>query len=343
MAVWLHRISHRSDVSHPLLERGVLSIGFSDFSSVSFCENVRLNGLDALAEEFQKKWNVCSRRRFNLWNFVFRMKKGDRIVVPFSGVFSVYEIVGDEVFKAVDLNVINFKTNLGKVIKHGIDGLLYDEDDKIIDLGFFWKVNLVQENVPRRDYVDSALSSRMKILSTNADITDIEGAVDDALLRWKEKKPINLRSILYEKVSSIVLDSMLKSLDPDRFEKLVKWYFLRLGASRVFIPPKNETGKQGDCDVVAVFEPLKTIYYVQVKFHTGTTSDYAARQIIDYRTLKDVDEEGYSTIPWVVSSAEFSKECMETAKEHGVVLITGADFCLMLLDVGMSSLDEAFV
>lgn len=42
MKYWLHRISHKSDVSYPLLEEGYLSIGFSDFpSNDGFFEELR--------------------------------------------------------------------------------------------------------------------------------------------------------------------------------------------------------------------------------------------------------------------------------------------------------------
>jgi len=42
MSYWLHRISHHAEVSHPLLERGYLSIGWSDFSKPDFVEKARV-------------------------------------------------------------------------------------------------------------------------------------------------------------------------------------------------------------------------------------------------------------------------------------------------------------
>ena len=36
MKYYLHRISHCIELSHPLLERGILSIGWSDFASREF-------------------------------------------------------------------------------------------------------------------------------------------------------------------------------------------------------------------------------------------------------------------------------------------------------------------
>jgi hypothetical protein len=40
MQYWLHRIAYLQGVSYPLLEKGYLSIGFSDFSDEDFIEKV---------------------------------------------------------------------------------------------------------------------------------------------------------------------------------------------------------------------------------------------------------------------------------------------------------------
>lgn len=44
MKYYLHRISHESNISYPLLDNGLLSIGWSDFSNREFLDNVRKNG-----------------------------------------------------------------------------------------------------------------------------------------------------------------------------------------------------------------------------------------------------------------------------------------------------------
>lgn len=79
------------------------------------------------------------------------------------------------------------------------------------------------------------------------------------------------------------------------------------------IAAKNTPGKEGeeDIDVIANFDALKTTYYVQVKFHQGTSGNTALNQAIQ-------------------------------AKGVYVRLINGLEFMEMLLDVGLVNIDEAF-
>jgi restriction endonuclease Mrr len=132
-------------------------------------------------------------------------------------------------------------------------------------------------------------------------------------------------------------------LNPDKFEALIVWYFKRLGASEVTITSKNARDKQGDADIIAVFEPLKTIYYVQAKHHKGVTSGWAAQQVTEYKDHQDRMDDGYSKIAWVVSTAEsFSAECIQLAKENSVGLFAGPDIARMILEAGIQNLDKAF-
>ena len=59
---------------------------------------------------------------------------------------------------------------------------------------------------------------------------------------------------ILEKITPQVLKSLKSELNPDKFENLVKFYFEKNGATDVYIPAKNEKGKEGDADVVAIFE-----------------------------------------------------------------------------------------
>ena len=107
------------------------------------------------------------------------------------------------------------------------------------------------------------------------------------------------------------------------------------------MPPNHYDGKQGDVDVVATFEKLKTIVYVQVKRHKGETSDWAVQQIVDFSNSKEIGlDNNYSYQFWVISSSEcFSENCRKLATENHVRLINGEEFVRMLLDVGIESLN----
>ena len=273
------------------------------------------------------------------------MGEGDLVVVPSWGTFSVYELTEDMARPVSEIELSEIKDWHGNKIEKKENGLLYrttGESDKLIDLGFVRKVKLIKKDIPRYEYADSALTSRMKIRYTNADITDLKASIEKALEGFKKGQPLNIYSQIISKTRQSILDTIRKELKPEKFELLVKWYFERIGASEVYIPSKNESDKEGDADVVAVFEPLKTIIYSQVKFHTGETSSWAIEQIKNYKDQKDTMDDGYSKIYWVISSADnFSKESYDFAKEAKVQLVDGKQFATMLLEAGILNLDEA--
>ncbi len=341
--IWLHRISHHMEVSHRLLSNNQLTIGFSDFASEEFVNDILMHGWKALEDAFQSEWGGQSRIRHNLWRFIHEMKKGDWVVVPKWEEFSIFEIVGEkpQPIGALPSQDLTDWHNNPIYLR---DTLLYRENDDLIDLGFFWKVKPVRTGISRYDYADAALTSRMKVRGTNVLISDLREDVQEAITAFDAQRPINLHSKITDATVSNVLSILLKNLNPDKFELLVKWYFERVGATSVDIPSKNKRDKEGDADVIASFEPLKTIIYVQAKFHEGETSSWALEQILAYRdsmAAKDLSDE-YSQISWVISTgSSYSKEAINLAKEQRIRLINGEQFATMLLQVGLAGLDAA--
>lgn len=347
MNYWLHRISHHAEVSYPLLDKNLLSIGFSDFASQEFIDAV-LKGdswekrWQTLEEKFDEAWGNRPRTRHNLWRFIEGFKKGDRIVVPSWGVFSVYELVSEKPQPISNLNTENLKD----WHKHPLtmeNGLL-KRGDNLIDLGFYWEVKPIAKNMSRKDFADSALTARMKIRTTNTNIFNLKESVEKAIISFEKDKPINLYSEILEKITPQVLRSLKSELNPDKFENLVKFYFERNGATDVYIPAKNEKGKEGDADVIAIFEPLKTIIYAQVKFHKikSETNKWAVEQIKDYRNNKETMDDDYSKIAWVITSASgFTEESKKLAQEENIQLIDGNRFSEMLIEAGILDLNKA--
>ncbi|MCX7955371.1 MAG: restriction endonuclease [Bacteroidales bacterium] len=343
MNIWLHRISHHAEVAYPLLDSGYLSIGYSDFSKPDFIKDCcGENGWQSFEKYFDEIWGERPKTRYNLWRFIAEMKKGDLVVVPSWGIFSIYELTENMAIPVSEIDLSEIKDWHGNKVQRKDDGLLYNSTGDLIDLGFVRKVKIVKKDIPRYEYADSALTSRMKIRSTNANISDLKESIEKALDAFTKGQPLNIHSQIIAKTRQLILDTIIAELTPDKFEALVKWYFERIGASEVYIPSKNESGKEGDADVVAIFEPLKTIIYAQVKFHTGETSSWAIEQIKNYKNLKDSMDDGYSKISWVISSADsFSKECYDFAKEARVQLVDGKQFATMLLEAGILKLDKA--
>jgi len=219
-----------------------------------------------------------------------------------------------------------------------VTGGYYYINKNCIDLGFYRKVTPLAIRIPRDKYADQQLFSRMKIRQTNADITDIKASVDSAVSNFEYKKPINLKEQIVDETAPKLLELITNLTNDMKFEQLVKWYFKSIGASKVEIPSKNDSPTEnGDADVVAYFENIKTAIMVQVKKHRDTTDDWAVQQIKGYEHNHNYGD--YHTQMWVVSTCDqFSTIAINTAETYGVRLINGIDFCKMILDAGLEGL-----
>ncbi|MBE6366436.1 MAG: restriction endonuclease [Lentisphaerae bacterium] len=334
MNVFLHRISHHKEISYPLLERNILTIGWSDFNST--------DGIQTFDSDFQYAYGELWRSRYTLYRFLFDMQIGDMVIVPSWGTFSVYKIESNA-------NKIQFLSQEDRKDLQDWNGNYININDSgymtngknIIDLGFFRRVSLIASNIPRAEYADKQLTARMKIRQTNANITDLQKNIESAIEAFNKKQPINLSSKLLSEIQSSAYETIIRWLNPDKWENLIRLYFEKLGASNIDIPSKNENGKDGDSDIIATFDSLKTIYYIQAKFHEGTTtSDWALTQIKNYATWRGGTDD-YSTVLWVISSAkEFSDEVIKSAREQSIILISGMEFVEMLLKNGINGFNK---
>ena len=354
MKVWLHRIRHEAKASDPLLKRGFLTIGFAAWSNAAFLQKAMAAssgyGLDADVVGDDGK---PLRGRHNLWRFLSDMCVGDLVLVPGldTPVFSVYQVKGEARCVAdIPLTGTSVKTSTGSEITLENGRLMANGGE--IDLGFFREVSVHQvhgtdaANIGKRDYADRALTARMKIRQTNADISDLEENLKEALDAYHRKAPLRLYSHAKEQMAPALLKAIHKQLEPNKkFEELLKWYFERLGAI-VDIPGKNERDKEGDADIIASFDAIRFTIFVQAKFHDpgSMTDDWAVRQIDDYvqwakERREDTEKDEDTTASWVISTGDrFTDECVEAAKAAGVVLINGIELAQMLLDVGLERL-----
>jgi len=344
MNYWLHRIAHLQNVSHPLLEKGYLSIGFSDFCNDEFFKQIAKNeNWDYLDNSFNERWGYLSKTRYNLWRFLVEMKRGDLVIVPKWETFSVYEICDDMPIMVTDKNIDLPTTDWnGNNIQRDTESYLLKLENEIdyLDLGFLRKIKILYADIPRNGFADSALTSRMKIRNTNACISELSDSVQKAIQHFKKDQPINLKAEILSRSTEIWHNIIQTELTPDKYEKLVKWYFEKIGATESYISPKNYKDKSGDVDVVATFESIKTIINVQVKFYKGETSDWAINQIKDFANSKENMSDGYSRQYWVISSSDsFSQKSCNLAKENNILLVDGRQFIRMLLDVGLETLE----
>jgi hypothetical protein len=212
---------------------------------------------------------------------------------------------------------------------------------------FFRKVEPISgaTELSRADYASAALASRMKVRQTTVEISDLAEEIEKVIEAAKSGKKPSLYGEAIEPMRNALLGTMRSRLDPNKQEQLVAWYLRKCGADSVTIPAKNASDKKdgADADVIAAFENIKVILYVQVKHHTGTTSEWAIEQISKYKEQKEDTGGEYHYIPWVVSTDDkFSDEAVLLAKTNRVRLIDGKTFATMLIDKGLQNIDGAF-
>ncbi len=341
MNIWLHRISHHAEVAYPLLKRGFLSTGFCCFIEPEFiAESCSKNGWLAFENHFK---NIYGRqkRRYNLWRFIAEMHQGDWVVVPSMGTFSIYELTEEMARSIKELDITDIKDWNEDKIKIRKGGLLEDQYESTIDLGLVRKVKPIKEDIPIQAYVDPVLRSHMKLRNTTVNITDLKSSVEKALSAFEKQVPFSNYSQIIEKTSQNILDTTRMELPPEKFASLVRWYFLKIGASEVFIPTKNENCKDGEADVIAIFEPIRTIIYAELIFLPSKKINWAFKLIDDYWNPYDIMDDGYSKINWVISFADnYSQKSSILAKEKKVQLIDGKQFAKMLMETGIGNLNK---
>lgn len=338
---WLHRCKcgdRAWPFTHELLTKhNIISIGWSDFSNREYHEKLT-NSWASFEQVFEKAGWGHPRNRTNLWRFLREMKKGDVVVVPLDGSkFSIYEIADNTVYNNETFDQSLWVNWNGEIVSLDSDGYpAYSNGDQI-DMGFYRKVVPVRLNLSRNDYANQPLTSRMKIMTTNAYISDLAADVEQAIA---QKEPINLKAAFVEKSAKILCRQMQELMNPDKIEELVRWYMVSLGAN-VNVPAKNSaTTEEGDADVIATFDKLNNhTILIQVKAHQGSTDKWAVEQISSYAHTIERNLEDKTSQLWVVSTCDdFTEETKKLAKEKGVLLVNGLDFAEMLIDNGLYSL-----
>lgn len=327
---YLHKIKAESEISYPLLdEHGYISM-MAEFFDEKLYKIVENQDNNSFKNHVYEQWGVVPRSVWFVWRFL-NFKKGDYIVVPkWGGIFSIYKIIGDKFLGRNDLD---------RIIK-SLDTYKSKEKDYDYGIHVFWKVKPLVENLSKSEYADALLTRRMLYRGTNIDCNDIKDSIDKAIKGFNEKKPINLFSDIIDNCCDNILKLIKEKLNPAKFEKLIGLYFKQCGANEVYKPSKTDNS-EGDCDVDALFESIKTIIHVQAKFYEGTAGKWAIEQINDFIDNKPEDD-GYIHIGWVISTCDdFSEEAKLKAAENNILLINGKSFAEMLIKAGISSLDRS--
>ena len=182
----------------------------------------------------------------------------------------------------------------------------------------------------------------MHFRGTNINCNKIKDSIDSAIKNFNENKPIDLFSDIVDSCGKDILKLIKEKLNPAKFEKLIELYFKQCGANDVYKPSKTDND-EGDCDVEAVFEPIKTIIHVQAKFYDKVAGKWAIEQIDDFIEFIDnkPEDDGYIHIGWVISTCDdFSDKAKELATQNNRLLINGETFAEMLIRSGIHTIDK---
>ena len=302
---WLHRASYEGGLN--ILEaENKLTIGFSDATqSKDMDKAIESKDYDLFRRAYRDVYNGnIERTKNNLWRFLVEMQKDDVVVVPCPWGFYICRVRGD----ATKCNRENY------------------------DLGWERDVELLSKKPksPRESYAKAGLLSRMKCRQTTLCIDDLKDDVDLAI---KQQPPFDFIG----DVAEVMLGKLKEQGSPEGFESYVASAFEAMGAE-VEILPRNYSGKKGDCDVEAVFPFIKLVISVQCKKHDGITDDFAVEQINSYQAWeRRGNQEGWNYWKWVVTTAEeFSEKAVKIASFKNIRLVTGIEFCRMLLNTGLN-------
>lgn len=336
---WIHRCKCGENAwqfTHELLKKhNIITIGWSDLSNKEIYKQL-ISNWESFEQVFES-WGY-PRNRYNLWRFLNEMKKGDIVVVPLYGVFDIYRIADDVVYnnETIDQKLwVDWNGESAFLDKDGYPA--YEDGRRQIDMGFYRKVEPIATNIPRNDYAQQRLFSRMKIQQTNANINDLQDEVEDTISRIKRNTPINLHNEFLEEAAKGLLYQMRDKLNDSKLEQLVRWYMEQLGAVAEILPKNATSCDEGDADVIATFDKLNGFtILVQVKAHRDFTDDWAVKQITTYKMTMEKHRQYSSSQMWVISTCDdFSEKAKRDAEASGVRLIAGLEFAQMLVENGV--------
>jgi len=331
----LRMLNHEKEVSRKLFEKDYIIIGYSDFDRVENWDFInkykQTEDKKKLVEEMVEKckWEskpmqIVAHRKINKF---FEFKIGDIVLVPDTRSFHIVEIVD---------SIQSF---------HSLKENFLTTEDYNRDIGFVYKIKKVKNNklesaINREKYAEAPLIARLKNLNALLNIDDLSSHIEKSKESFLMDKSLKIEEILKENLRDGLIEYLVKSLSPTKFERLLLKIMEKLGAT-CDIPSKNNKNnaieEHADVDVVCIFEKLKHIIYIQAKFHTGKSNDWAIDQLDAYDGEKDLDSD-YTTSYWAVTTGVFDEEAIESAKAKNIRLIDKYELASLILDIGVEGL-----
>lgn len=321
----MHRISHEWDTALRLLhEEGLISIGWRIIEKNGLGENVIskvfgekgdfINYFESLANELKNEY-FTRRRGYYLYNFL-RLEKGDKVIIPIADTITIVEVLDKP--------------------------RLYSENDNKanVDIGFVVPVKKIMENIPRAEYILPDLASKFKYRGTNLVLSEEDyKEIEKTVLNFQKGEKSHSFDNHRINIIKIINEYLKNNVNENQFEKIIKEYFIRIGASETYIPPKNKkiekNDRIADVDVIAKFESLRTVVYVQAKHHKGCTNDYGLEQLIKFEHENYDKFKHLNPLKWLITTGEIHPFTEEKSNQYNIRIISKDEFASMLYNAGM--------
>lgn len=311
---WLHRINWEWQLSYPLLKIGYMSIGFGDFGTKEL--------LDKLNDDFEgtieAEWGGYGVNRFCLKNFIQKMKAGDYVIIPKWNEFDIYQIEGNTVITAEEIlsEIVDGQTHKGVFDKYGNEVTLNKDGylvagDRVIDLGFFWKVKPVMHGLIRKDY--DGICSSLRYRRTNLQLID-----KAVIAEIKKLIPQESAKLETDSFDESELDLIAADIEKVSVVKQVVKYLNSIKAEVVISVDgeDSEFCKNNNIDVYAEFKEIDSSIYVIIQKEDSNVKDWIKEQVAEFRKLHSNGED--STLLWLISNRGYFQESVK--KNAGIGL-----------------------
>ena len=249
----------------------------------------------------------------HLWRFIREMMEGDLVVVPYGSEFYVGKVTGPA---------------------------FYDESKVDDDSAYRRPVKWLngKNSIPRK-YAKSALLSRMRILGTCADASDLVEQIKECVNIAETGDTPSFENDLEGKLVEKTLEELRSGRMGERgFEKLIETVLGGLGGKARIVPRKEDVG----IDIYATFLVagiFQQVVGVQAK-HFLPDPPIGAEVVA--QLIRGIEESGQRiTAGMVITSGTFSVEATAKAHEYGdekgipIELVDGEQFAKLIVEHGL--------
>lgn len=328
---FLRMLNYEWEVSRKLFEDDYICMGYSHLNKVENNYDY-VSYYNSFGDKKSKVLQKDVRDTYGKWGHNYKVERflnlevGDIVIVPDYKCFYITEVIE----RPISFSKIRDKYT--------------DKED--IDIGIVCKIRKIKNEsgeirVDRERFAKGELKGKLRSFSGYYELE--KENTEEIIKNFKEDKIIKIEEELKNRTKKIVLDTVVESLNPNNIERFIKKLMEKTGAV-CEIPPKNDKSNTenniGDVDIVCVYEKIKHIIYIQVKYHRGYTGDWGIKQLEDY---KDSSLDGdYSTSYWLITTGEISQEAKKLALENKnkvIRLIDGLELAEMIIELGVDDLE----